>query len=94
MICCRTFHSSEKIEIYNFSNQCIFCFIIKSSWNKYLSNVYDLQLYLFILLWNPFTVDTEDDGDAGGDNQITEKSICIGDGKAAELMQSAIRDLT
>lgn len=36
----------------------------------------------------------EDDGDAGGDNQITEKSICIGDGKAAELMQSAIRDLT
>lgn len=50
--------------------------------------------YLFILLWNPFIVDTEDDGDAGGDNQITEKSICIGDGKAAELMQSAIRDLT
>lgn len=36
----------------------------------------------------------EDDGDSGGNNQITEKSICIGDGKAAELMQSAIRDLT
>ncbi|XP_078312150.1 condensin complex subunit 2-like [Crassostrea virginica] len=36
----------------------------------------------------------DDDGDIGGDNQITEKSICIGDGKAAELMQSAIRDLT
>lgn len=50
--------------------------------------------FSLILSWNPFTVDTEDDGDAGGDNQITEKSICIGDGKAAELMQSAIRDLT
>nr|XP_022339917.1 condensin complex subunit 2-like [Crassostrea virginica] len=36
----------------------------------------------------------DDDGDVGGDNQITEKSICIRDGKAAELMQSAIRDLT
>ena len=39
------------------------------------------------------TLDTGDDGDVGGDNQITEISICIGDGKAAELMQSAIRDL-
>ena len=39
------------------------------------------------------TLDTDDDADIGGDNQITEKSICIGDGKAAELMQSAIRDL-
>lgn len=48
VICCRTFHSSEKIEIYNFSNQCIFCFIIKSSWNKYLSNVYDLLVYFIM----------------------------------------------
>ena len=40
------------------------------------------------------TLDTDDDGDVGGDNQITEKSICKGDGKAAELMQSAIRDIT
>ena len=40
------------------------------------------------------TLHTDDDGDVGGDNQITEKSICKGNGKAAELMQRAIRDLT
>ena len=46
------------------------------------------------ILFLHLTLDTDDDGDVGGDNQITEKSICIGDGKAAELMQSAIKDLT
>ena len=61
----------------------------------YMTNsrgIYEVRKTSILILH--LTLDTDDDGDVGGDNQITEKSICIGDGKAAELMQSAIRDLT
>lgn len=48
VICCRTFHSIEKIENYNLSDQSSVCFIIKSSWIKYLSNVYGLLVYFIM----------------------------------------------
>ena len=54
--------------------------------------IYEVRKTSILILH--LTLDTDDDGDIGGDNQITEKSICKEDGKAAELMQSAIRDLT
>ena len=61
----------------------------------YMSNsrgMYEVRKTSILILH--LTLNTDDDGDVGGDNQITEKSICIGDGKAAELMQRAIRDFT
>ena len=54
--------------------------------------IYEVRKASILILY--LTLDTDDDEDVGGDHQITEKSICIGDGKAAELMQSPIRDLT